>query len=120
MSAPLPSAFLPGSPGPLEILLILIAILLLFGPRRLPEIARAIGRALDQLRRASQDFRDHIMQIDQCDADDPSPAETRTEGDGPTAPEQGEDAAGRSETPGSLPAPGPRTEGRDEKRDLAG
>ena len=64
MNVSLPVAFLSGSPGMGELLLISAVVLLLFGPKRLPEIARMIGRALDELRKASQDFRDQIMQID--------------------------------------------------------
>ena len=46
--------------GPLgfpEILLILVLALLLFGPRRLPELGRAIGKGLAEFRRASNDLR---------------------------------------------------------------
>jgi sec-independent protein translocase protein TatA len=57
-------AFLPGTPGALEILVIFVVILLLFGPRKLPEIARSIGRTLHELRRASDNFRSEIMNID--------------------------------------------------------
>lgn len=64
MNVSLPVAFLSGSPGMGELLLISAVVLLLFGPKRLPEIARMIGRTLDELRKASQDFRDQIMQID--------------------------------------------------------
>ncbi len=56
-------AFLPGSPGALELLVIFVVVLLLFGPRKLPEVARMIGRALHELRRASDDFRNEIMSI---------------------------------------------------------
>lgn len=46
--------------GPLgftEILFILLLALLLFGPRRLPELGRTIGRGLSEFRRASSDLR---------------------------------------------------------------
>lgn len=46
--------------GPLgftEILFILVLALLLFGPRRLPELGRTVGRALAEFRRASTDLR---------------------------------------------------------------
>ena len=59
-----PLLFLAGSTGPLELLVILAAILVLFGPRRLPEIARSIGRMLHELRKASDDFRSQVMSIE--------------------------------------------------------
>jgi TatA/E family protein of Tat protein translocase len=46
--------------GPLgftEILFILLLALLLFGPRRLPELGRMLGRGLMEFRRASTDLR---------------------------------------------------------------
>ena len=49
--------------GPLgftEILIILVLALLLFGPRRLPELGRAIGKGLAEFRRASNDLRSTI------------------------------------------------------------
>ena len=58
-------AFL-GDIGASELLVIFLAILVLFGSKRLPEMARSIGRALEELRRASQDFRDQIMNADQA------------------------------------------------------
>jgi len=39
-------------PEPLDLVLILILALLLFGPRRLPEISRAIGTAIRDFRAA--------------------------------------------------------------------
>ena len=49
--------------GPLgftEILFILLLALLLFGPRRLPELGRMLGRGLKEFRRASTDLRSTI------------------------------------------------------------
>ena len=68
MTAPLPLAFF-ATPGPSELLLVFLAILILFGARRLPEIAKMLGKTVEELRRASRDFRDQIMRGDE----DPGP-----------------------------------------------
>lgn len=39
------------SPGPLEILLILLVILLLFGAKRLPDLARSLGKSMSEFKR---------------------------------------------------------------------
>lgn len=46
-----------GSLGLPEILFILVLALLVFGPRRLPEVGRTIGRALGEFRRATGDLK---------------------------------------------------------------
>jgi TatA/E family protein of Tat protein translocase len=46
-----------GSLGGPEIIFIFVLALLLFGPRKLPEIGRTVGRALSEFRRATQEFR---------------------------------------------------------------
>jgi TatA/E family protein of Tat protein translocase len=43
-----------------ELLLIMVIALLVFGPKRLPELGRAIGRATREFRRASEEFRSTI------------------------------------------------------------
>ncbi|HEX6677472.1 MAG TPA: twin-arginine translocase TatA/TatE family subunit [Actinomycetes bacterium] len=45
-----------------EILTILLVCLVVFGPERLPEIARQVGRALGKLRLASQGALDQLRQ----------------------------------------------------------
>ena len=47
--------------GPEEVLLILVIALLVFGPQRLPEIARSIGRGLREFRRASDEAREQLL-----------------------------------------------------------
>jgi TatA/E family protein of Tat protein translocase len=49
-----------GSLGLPEILFILLLALLLFGPRRLPEIGRTIGKGLSEFRRATNDLKRSI------------------------------------------------------------
>lgn len=39
--------------GPWELILILVIVLIVFGPGRLPEVARSLGKAVNEFRRAS-------------------------------------------------------------------
>jgi TatA/E family protein of Tat protein translocase len=47
--------------GPEELILVLVIALIIFGPKRLPEIGRTIGKALGEFRRASSGIRDEIQ-----------------------------------------------------------
>ncbi len=46
-----------GSIGIPELIMIFVIALLLFGPRKLPEIGRSIGKAMGEFRRASNDLK---------------------------------------------------------------
>jgi TatA/E family protein of Tat protein translocase len=46
-----------GSLGVSEILLILVIALIVFGPRKLPQLGRSLGESLAQFRKASEDFK---------------------------------------------------------------
>ena len=46
-----------GSLGMPEILMILVIALIVFGPRKLPELGKTLGQSLAQFRRASEDFK---------------------------------------------------------------
>ncbi len=43
--------------GPQEMIVIVILALVLFGPKKLPELGRTIGKALTEFRRASSDLK---------------------------------------------------------------
>lgn len=45
-----------------ELFVILAVALIVLGPQRLPEVARMLGRAYGQLRRASEEFQQTIRQ----------------------------------------------------------
>ena len=40
-----------------EVILILVVALVVFGPRKLPELGKSLGQAMSQFRRASEDFK---------------------------------------------------------------
>ncbi|HEX8746314.1 MAG TPA: Sec-independent protein translocase protein TatB [Pyrinomonadaceae bacterium] len=43
--------------GTSELLIILVVALILFGPRRLPQLSRQMGKSLGEFKRASEDFK---------------------------------------------------------------
>ena len=49
-----------GSLGIPELLLIFAVILIVFGPRRIPEIGRTLGKALGEFRKATDDLKNTI------------------------------------------------------------
>jgi TatA/E family protein of Tat protein translocase len=46
-----------GSIGVPELLIILTIALIIFGPRKLPELGRSLGRSLNEFKRASNELR---------------------------------------------------------------
>jgi sec-independent protein translocase protein TatA len=46
--------------GGAEILVVLLVVLLLFGSKRIPEFARALGRAAREVRKAVNQIRDEL------------------------------------------------------------
>ena len=46
--------------GPSELLVILVVALLVLGPKRLPELARALGKGLAEFRRATADVTSEL------------------------------------------------------------
>ena len=46
--------------GPMELMAILVVALLVFGPKRIPELAQTLGRGLAEFRRASNDLRQSL------------------------------------------------------------
>jgi len=60
--------------GPLgwsELLIIFFIILIIFGPRKLPEVAEAMGRSIQKFKKASREVKDEIEMNTEDDKDSP-------------------------------------------------
>jgi sec-independent protein translocase protein TatA len=49
-----------GSIGMPELMIILVIALIIFGPRKLPELGRSLGRSLKEFKRASNELRNTL------------------------------------------------------------
>lgn len=68
--------------GPLgiwELLIILVVVLLIFGPRRLPEMAKGIGQSVREFRKGIRDMKDDFEAGTGKDDKPVSKTETTTE-----------------------------------------
>ena len=69
------------TPGPLEIVILLVIVLLIFGPKRLPDLGRSLGRGMREFKDSvtGKDSDDEPPRIAQADATPPEPAATPAE-----------------------------------------
>ena len=51
-----------GGIGPQELLVILVLVLLLFGGKKLPELARGLGKGIREFRKASSSIEEEIKE----------------------------------------------------------
>jgi sec-independent protein translocase protein TatA len=91
--------------GPLEIVVILVVALLVFGPNRLPEIGRQVGSAFRELRRVQHDVRGEMKGLFADDATEhAAPAPTLPPKTSPPAAHPAADRRALPAGPG-VPAP---------------
>jgi sec-independent protein translocase protein TatB len=103
--------------GPLglpEVLFILVLALLIFGPRKLPEIGRTLGKAMGEFRRATTELKRSINTEIALEDDEERPRYTRTARQSVEKEEDPEPRIGVStgglDIPGREPAPRPAQE----------
>ena len=51
-----------GGLGGMEIIVIMLAILLFFGAKRIPELARGVGQGINEFRKASDEIKKELDQ----------------------------------------------------------
>lgn len=54
-----------------ELVVILVVALIVLGPKRLPEVARQLGRAMGEFRRQSNDLMEEFQSVASTDLDQP-------------------------------------------------
>jgi sec-independent protein translocase protein TatA len=69
------------TPGPLEIILILVVVLVIFGPKRLPDLGRSLGRGM-------REFKDSVTGKDKDELPESSTTTVPSEPTTTTAREQ--------------------------------
>ncbi len=64
--------------GGQELLLILFVVLLFFGPQKLPELMRGLGKGMKEFKKAQADFEDEINKAVETPTPKNKPVETAT------------------------------------------
>jgi TatA/E family protein of Tat protein translocase len=77
----MPCVAFMGSIHPINILVLCLVVLIVVGPKRLPEVARKLGRMMETFRRAADEFKSQLMSMDQ-EPPPSTPADTTTDVDG--------------------------------------
>jgi len=77
-----------GKIGVPELVLILVIALIIFGPRKLPEIGRAIGKGLREFRQATSEVQRSINLDEKEESDSSSQVAVEAKKEGKTADEQ--------------------------------
>jgi sec-independent protein translocase protein TatA len=88
--------------GPAEILVILLIALIVFGPKRLPEIGKTVGKGLREFRQATQEVKDELSLNLSDEDDEPEPSSStppKTDGSSPS-PNGEAGTAGSPQVPG--------------------
>ena len=95
--------------GMTELLVILVVALIVFGPTKLPELARSLGKAMNEFRRASSDLRATFNEA----VEPPPPPKL------PPAPPAPVAADAQTPTPEDAPADAPAPDTRERTADAA-
>ena len=74
-----------GSIGMPELIIIMVIALIIFGPRKLPELGKSLGRSINEFKRASSDLQNTLGQEIKLEEQKETQAKARvqdTDGDG--------------------------------------
>ena len=68
-----------GSIGMPELIIILVIALIIFGPRKLPELGKSLGRSLNEFKKASTDLQNTLEQEIKIEEQKETAAKTKAE-----------------------------------------
>ncbi len=86
MTLPTQSLAFLQSLGPMEIFVVVFIILLLFGAKKLPELARGMGKAMKEFKKATKDVEDDIRTAME-EEPEPAPGQNKSVKSEPVSPE---------------------------------
>jgi sec-independent protein translocase protein TatA len=89
--------------GPLEIIVLLVIVLVIFGPKRLPELGKGLGKGM-------REFKDSVTGKDDDHKELGASNTVQTSGQVPAPPEQAAEVQQPPPTPAAAPAPPPQPE----------
>lgn len=92
-----------------ELIVTLVVALVVLGPKRLPEVARTIGRAMGELRRQSNDIMDEFNAAARLEEEERRRTRRQAKAGGETVTSAGPPVAEASTPPAVPPLPGERT-----------
>ena len=69
-----------GDIGMPELLVILVIALLVFGPRKLPELARSLGRSINEFKRATNELQETVEREIEQEKRPPAAKSSQTDG----------------------------------------
>jgi sec-independent protein translocase protein TatB len=96
--------------GTSELIVILVVALIVLGPKRLPEVARALGKGLAELRRATSGITDELYSAGALMDRETRDVLGQTKAPEPVATDRHEDSTAPAE---SAPPPAAETEPRE-------
>ena len=91
-----------GSIGMHELIIIFVFALIIFGPRKLPELGRSLGKSIGEFKRASNDLRNTLeeeIRVEDARPPEPNKSETPT-----PAPPEAKSSTAAAPEPVSAPA----------------
>ena len=69
-----------------ELIVIFIVALLVFGPKKLPDLGKALGRGLAEFKRASEDLKESLTTDFSLEEEEKPPTQPRPPAEGPAPP----------------------------------
>lgn len=59
-----------GNIGPWELVLVLVIALIVFGPGKLPEVAKSLGKGINEFKKASNEVKQQVQEAVNLDDDE--------------------------------------------------